>query len=90
MRKRTFREWFQWGGWARYMFSRLLDPEVFFVIAWQKYGEDGARVTVRFHASRPDKRLNELHCLQVAVNGQIEEEKRKLKPLAEVVHGRAD
>ena len=77
MRGRTLREWFQWGRWARYVFSRLVDPEVFFLIAWQKYGDHGVNISVRYHAGRPDKRLNELACLQAAIQAQIEEERRK-------------
>lgn len=79
MRARTFREWFQWGRWLRWMAFKLLDPAAFFIIARQKYGENGAFVTIHFHAGRADKRLVELDCLQHAVNGQIEEERRKIK-----------
>ena len=78
MRGRTLREWFQWGRWARYVFGRLLDPDVFFILVWQKYGTNGASVMVHFHSGRPDKRLNELQCLETAALAQLAEEKRKL------------
>ena len=81
MRDRTLHEWFQWGVWGGRMLRILLNPATFFVIAGQKYGTDDTFVTLRFHSGRADKRLNELDCLQRAVNGQIEEERRKLENL---------